>query len=156
LNAIGKKCIFFLQFHCFWIRSAGKPNQYESGTAKIFRTVFFDKFTEFFFLLVGKRKVPGFPQRITTGCAIAAGSPPTASAVAAPSASLSGVQDAESSVAAAPVDSSATEQALELHDGGRMTTTRTVVAMNPTADTGNSYDYRDDGDTHLYRISFMI
>ncbi len=107
-------------------------------------------------MLVGKRKVPGFPQRITTGCAIAAGSPPTASAVAAPSASLSGVQDAESSVAAAPVDSSATEQALELHDGGRMTTTRTVVAMNPTADTGNSYDYRDDGDTHLYRISFMI
>ncbi len=115
-------------------------------------------------MLVGKRKVPGFPQRITTGCAIAAGSPPTASAAAAaPSASLSGVQDAESAVtdaaAAPPVDSLATEQALELHDGGGgggMTTTRTVVAMNPAADTGNSYDYRDDGDTHLYRIYFMI
>jgi hypothetical protein len=109
-----------------------------------------------FFFLLGKRKVPGFPQRITTtGCAIAAGSPPTASAVAAPSASLSGVQDAESSVtdAAAPaLDSSAKEQALELHDGdgggGRMTTTRTVVAMNPAADSSNSYDYRDDGDTY--------
>jgi hypothetical protein len=106
-------------------------------------------------LLVGKRKVPGFPQRITTGCAIAAGSPPTASAVAVPSASLSGVQDAESAVtdaaAAVPVDSSATEQALELHDGdgGGMTTTRTVVAMNPAADNSNSYDYRDDGDTHF-------
>jgi hypothetical protein len=65
------------------------------------------------------------------------------------------VQDAESSVtdAAAPaLDSSAKEQALELHDGdgggGRMTTTRTVVAMNPAADNSNSYDYRDDGDTH--------
>ncbi len=106
-----------------------------------------------FFLLVGKRKVPGFPQRITTGCAIAAGSPPTASAVDAPSASLSGVQDAESAVtdAAAALDSSATEQTLELHDGsggGRMTTTRTVVAMKPAADTSNSYDYREDGDTH--------
>jgi hypothetical protein len=86
------------------------------------------------------------------------------------------VPDAESSVtdaAAAPVDYSATEQALELHDGdgGRMTTTRTVVAMNPAADSSNSYDYRDDGDTHtvtyrnwklffsiccLYHISFLM
>ena len=111
------------------------------------------------FVGVGKRKVPGFPQRITSvgGAVSATTFPPvpsaagdTSKASAAPIVDFSSTEDAAAAgiltVAAVaqlvPTEGSDSDNG----DGIRMTTTRTVVSVNPGADKSTkSYDYRDGG-----------